>query len=231
MTGHGVRDGERLLPIGLRRPLLALAASSAVLVVTLGVVYHGERAGEGVGGRFDRWVIDALPWTVPVRSSALSSFGALTGMQSAALAAVVLAAVFCALRRWRLAGLAVAGPALTVVTTAAGKHLVSREFYDDPGSLAYPSGHTAGVTSVLLVVALAVLSRVRAQVAAVAALALLVVTAGAATVGLTMVLLNGHYTTDVIGGYCTALAVTLGSAEAVDAVRAPARRHLGVSES
>lgn len=208
-----------LLPRRLRGPLLGLTVSSAGLVVVLGVLYHGEKSRDG----FDQWVVDAMPWGIPVRSPTVWALGAHTGMAEALLLAVLLAVVLGVQRRWWLAVLALAGPAVTVAATVAGKHLVHREFYDDPGTLAYPSGHTAGMTAVALVTALAVLDRTRAHVVATGLAAMLAVVIVAATVGLIMVLLNGHYATDVIGGFCTACAATLGTAWAVDEVRSTAQ--------
>ncbi|MGY1711346.1 phosphatase PAP2 family protein [Geodermatophilus sp. SYSU D00758] len=220
MIAREVPGTGPLIPRRLRGPLFGLAAACAVLIVALGVRYHDDRTF----GRLDRWVVDELPWAIPVRSPALSSFGALTGMAEAVVVATVLAMAFCVLRRWRLAALALAGPALTVLMTVAGKHLVQREFYDDPDSLAYPSGHTAGVTAVALVVALAAIQRVGTRVVVAGLVAMLAVMAVAASVGLVMVLLNGHYATDVIAGYGTAVTATVSTAAVLDRVRLPVWR-------
>lgn len=210
--GKEARDGA-LLPAPVRRPALRLAGGCALVAVALGIHYAGGTAA----GRVDRWVVDLLPWAVHPQERIASAAESVVNPVTVALAAVVLAVVLGLRHRWRLAALAIAGPGLTGVVTETGKAVVRRSL---EGWWAYPSGHTSGATALLLVGALAVLGRDPARAARRAVPALVAVTAGAAAVGLMMVTLHAHYPTDIVGGYCTAVAVTLGTAAAIDRLRA-----------
>jgi membrane-associated phospholipid phosphatase len=85
-------------------------------------------------------------------------------------------------------------------------------------SLAFPSGHTGGATSLALVCALllAAALELRARDTLLLAAAGAVVAGGA--VGTGMVVAGAHYPTDVVGGFCTAVACVLGVALLLDAV-------------
>jgi membrane-associated phospholipid phosphatase len=223
MTSSVPRREARLLPPPVRRPALALLVLCAALVTVLGVRYHDDvRAGRldarvysevsDVTGAYHH-VLSGLASTVPVLVPGL---------------AVVLAAVCAATRRWRAAALALAAPALTALVVESVKHVVDRTMRS---GLAYPSGHTAGATSILVVAGLLVLSRRRGRVGVTAAALFLVALAGAGIVGLIMVAIHAHYATDTIAGFGTAVVVTLGVAFGLDAVprRADPGRALAAS--
>jgi undecaprenyl-diphosphatase len=206
-----------LVPHAVRRPAVGVAALAAVVTVLLGIRYHDATRP----GWVDSWVFGELPTTVRRHRRGLVALANLVDTVPVVLVATVLAVLFLASRRWGLAVVALAGPGATGLVVELAKHLVDRTLDGKPS---LPSGHTAGVTSLLLVVALAILGRVRGHVVPKAAFAMLLVTAGAAGVGLTMVLLRWHYATDTVAGFGTAIAVTIGLALLIDVVRARRRR-------
>lgn len=203
MRVGSVLSGERVLPARLRSPLFVVAALGAVVLVVLGVLYANETTGTAA----DRAIRESLvglrsPW----RQLALV-VDYLAEPVGAALMFAVLVVVFVRLRQVRAAVLVVAATGLSVLVTSGLKPLVGREIND--GFLAYPSGHTATITAVALVVMMAV---VRASLA----WTLAVTTAAALVMAWAQVLLNAHYPTDTVGGFATALAVVPPTAWLVD---------------
>lgn len=166
-----MRD-ERLLPSSVRAPALGLMVGCSVLALTLAVRYHGDRRA----GRVDNWLLGRVPQALHYHAGLLSTLadGALL---SVGVASWVLGVIFGLAGRWSLAASAVLGPLLTMVVTETAKRLVDRTI---GGGLALPSGHTAGTTSILLVVALVAIGRLGTHVRVMAALLLGCVTAGAA---------------------------------------------------
>jgi membrane-associated phospholipid phosphatase len=206
-----VRAPDRpLLPGPLRTGAVVLAIVAALVVAVLAVRYRGASEPGRVDGHLDN-AIDALPGTGHDIAGAVTFFGS---PKAVALGAVVLALVCLAARRPRWAVLAVAGPALTGVATTLGKPLVGRTIDD---SLAFPSGHTGGSTSLALVTALIVAAALGLGTAATAALAAVCAVLGGGAVGTAMALIGAHYPTDVVGGFGTAVAVVLLVALALDA--------------
>lgn len=194
------------MPGPVRRPAAVVAGAGAILAVLLGLRYHDDSRA----GRLDSWTADLF--SAGGHAGALSLVADAVPVVATALAAAM--AIGCLRsRRWTFAAFALAGPLLTTVTVEVGKRLVDRTIH---GDLALPSGHTAGATSVLVVLALLLLARSR-HVAATGALLLAGVALGAAAVGLTMVSIGAHYSTDTVAGFGTALAVTLGVGFALDA--------------
>jgi undecaprenyl-diphosphatase len=207
---------QPIVPGPVRLPAAVLAGAAAVLVVVLGLRYHDDTRA----GRLDSWASDLF---VPgAGRGALSLVADAVPVLAIALAGAIAISCLRA-RRWSFAVFAVAAPVLTTVIVQLGKRVVDRTIH---GQLALPSGHTAGATSVLVVLALMLLARTRRRVLATAALLLAGVAVGAAAVGLAMVSINAHYPTDTVAGFCTALAVTLGVGLGLDAGaarRAPTR--------
>jgi undecaprenyl-diphosphatase len=118
----------------------------------------------------------------------------------------------------------VAAPAATGAVTTLLKALVGRTL---DGDLALPSGHTAGVTAVSLVLALLLVDLVGTPLPApvAAMVVLLPVLAVPGVVALALVATGSHYATDTVAGFCTAVAVTLALGLVLDgpaAGRAPA---------
>lgn len=215
MTG---RSGSAVLPSVVRVRLGAVAGLAVLVVAGLG----GRYAGDGEPGRVDSRVWSALedvpsPWRDVAR--AVDFLGEPRG----AAALVVLAVAGCLLlRRPRAAVLVVTGAALAVGTTTLLKSLVGRTIHGDD-NLAYPSGHTAFLTALALAVALLATGRLGLGRAAGTALVLGAGLVAGAAMGWAQVVLGAHYPTDVLGGWCTALAVIPVTAWLVDRV-ADARR-------
>ncbi|MCU1613568.1 MAG: hypothetical protein JWO98_1108, partial [Frankiales bacterium] len=201
-----------LVPPRLRRAAAGLAGLCAVIVLVLAVRYHGDRQP----GRLDTWVFLDLLGGFRTQESAMGDLSSFASPMSVGLAGVVLAVTFLVSRRPRLAALSVVGPAVTGVVVETGKHVVDRTIH---GGLALPSGHTAGATSILLVIALGFLGRTRTHLVWAAVVALVAVAAGASVIGVAMVSQGAHYATDTVAGFSAAVVVTLALALAVDVVR------------
>ncbi|MBP0452237.1 phosphatase PAP2 family protein [Kitasatospora sp. RG8] len=211
MTG---RPASVLAP-ALRVGLGLMAALAALVVVVLGFRY----AGEGEPGRVDarvRAAVDGVgpPWRHA--ALAMDSLGEPVG--AATLVAAIVTGCLL-LRRPRAAVFVVAGVGIAVGTTTLLKHLVGRTIHG--GYLSYPSGHTAFATALALVVAmLATRRRGRDGPGLGGTAGTLLVLAAALVAGAAMgwaqVALDAHYPTDVLGGWCTALAVVPGTAWLVD---------------
>ncbi|MER5437875.1 phosphatase PAP2 family protein [Streptomyces sp. NPDC002790] len=212
-----------MLPGALRAWLGLVAALSALVVVTIGVMY----AGHSASGRVDRWFVLPTDDSVqpPWRGVALAVD--FLGEPVGAAVLVAAAVVWCLLlRRPRAAVLMVAAVALTVGTGTVIKSVVGRTIHG-PGNLSYPSGHTAFLTALALVVALVAVGRLGLGRAAGAALVFGAGLAAGAVMGWAEVALSAHYPTDAVGGWCTALAVVPATAWLVDRVAdagRPARR-------
>jgi membrane-associated phospholipid phosphatase len=210
VTGRPVRA---VLPAPPRGWLGLTAALAALMVVVLGVLY----AGGSRTGRVDGWVqptedVVRPPW----RNVALAAD--FWGEPAGAALLVVAAVTGCLLLRWpRVAVLVVAGAGLTVGTTTLLKPLVGRTIHGE-GNLSYPSGHTAFVTAVALVVALLVTGRFGLGRATGTSLVLAAAVVVGATMGWAQVSLGAHYPTDVLGGWCTALTVVPATAWLIDRI-------------
>lgn len=207
MTG---RLAPAVLPPSLRAWLGPIAAVAALVVVVLGVLYSGHSRP----GRVDAWIQSAVygvrpPWRQVALS--LDFLGEPVGA-----AAVVVAAVTCCLllRRPRAAVLVVVGAGMSVGTATLLKSLVGRTIHD--GNLSYPSGHTAFLTALALVAALLATGRLGLGRTAGTSLVLAATLVAGAAMGWAQVALGAHYPTDVLGGWCTALAVTPATAWLVD---------------
>ncbi|MFG2129249.1 phosphatase PAP2 family protein [Streptomyces sp. NPDC048751] len=212
MTGRPARPMPAVLPPSLRAPLGLISALAAVVVVVLGVVY----AGDGEPGRVDRWIVAPTADSVgpPWRRVALALD--FLGEPAGAVMLVVALVTGCLLlRRPRAAVLVVAGAAMSVGATTLLKHVVGRTIHGD-GNLSYPSGHTAFATALALVVALLATGRLGLGRTAGTSLVLASALVAGAAMGWAEVALSAHYPTDVLGGWCTALAVIPATAWLVD---------------
>ncbi|WP_406275461.1 phosphatase PAP2 family protein [Streptomyces sp. NBC_00191] len=209
MTG---RPAPAVLPPSLRVWLGLIAALAALVVVVLGVLY----AGHSEPGTVDRWIIQPTADSVgpPWRRVALATD--FLGEPAGAAMLVVAAVTGCLLlRRPRAAVLIVAGVSLTVGASTLLKSLVGRTIHGDD-NLSYPSGHTAFFTALALMVALLAAGRLCLGRTAGMLLVLAAALAAGAAMGWAQVALGAHYPTDVLGGWCTALAVIPATAWLVD---------------
>ncbi|MGR3934167.1 phosphatase PAP2 family protein [Streptomyces sp. BRA346] len=208
MTG---RSAPAVLPPSLRVWLGPVAALAALVVVVLGFLYTDG----GEPGRVDARIAVAVggvgpPW----RHIALATD--FLGEPGGAATLVVAAVMGCLLlRRPRAAVLVVVGCGMTVGTATLLKHLVGRTIHGD-GNLSYPSGHTAFATALALVVALLATGRLGLGRTAGTSLVLAAALVAGAAMGWAQVALGAHYPTDVLGGWCTALAVIPATAWLVD---------------
>ncbi|MFF0063886.1 phosphatase PAP2 family protein [Streptomyces sp. NPDC005279] len=209
MTG---RPAPAVLPPSPRAWLGLIAALAALMVVVLGVLY----AGHSEPGRVDRWIIQPTADSVrpPWRHVALAMD--FLGEPAGSAMLVVTAVAGCLLlRRPRAAVLIVAGVVMTVATTTLLKSLVGRTIHGDD-NLSYPSGHTAFFTALALVVALLATGRLGLGRTAGTSVVLAAALVAGAAMGWAQVALGAHYPTDVLGGWCTALAVIPATAWLVD---------------
>ncbi len=203
-----------MLPPSLRAWLGPIAAFAALVVVVVGVLY----AGHSEPGRVDSWIIRPTADSVrpPWRHVALATD--FLGEPAGAATLVVATVAGCLLlRRPRAAALIVAGAGLTVATATLLKHLVGRTIHGDD-NLSYPSGHTAFITALALMVALIATGRLGLGRTAGTSLVLAAALVAGAAMGWAQVALGAHYPTDVLGGWCTALAVVPATAWLVDRV-------------
>ncbi|GCD40476.1 membrane protein [Streptomyces paromomycinus] len=211
-----------VLPPSLRAWLGAIAALATLTVVVLGVLY----AGHSRPGAVDGWIFPPTADSVrpPWRGVALTVD--FLGEPGGAVVLVTAVVAGCLLLRCpRAAVAAVAGAGVAVGVATLLKFLVGRTIHGD--NLSYPSGHTAFVTALALVVALLAAGRLGLGRTAGVPLVLAAVVVAGAAMGWAQVALGAHYPTDVLGGWCTALAVTPATAWLVDrtADRLGARTH------
>jgi membrane-associated phospholipid phosphatase len=202
-----------LLPGGLHVPAVLAAVLAAGVVSVLALRYAGDSVPGRVDGHLDR-AVDA----VAGGGHRVARLVTLFGTPSFVAVAATGIALGCLLSgRPRAAVLAVAGPGLTGLLTTIGKPLVDRTIGDD-GGLAFPSGHTGGATSLALVVGLLAAAALGLGASGTAVLAATCAVVGGGAVGTGMIVLGIHYPTDVVGGFCTAVAAVLVVALALDAL-------------
>jgi membrane-associated phospholipid phosphatase len=199
-----------VMPPWLRLPSGIIAGLAAVVVMVLALI-HLDDANPG---SFDGPLQEAL-WNVqpPLRyvAEVFDFCGEPVGIT---LVVTALAVACLLLRRLRLAVLAVAAVALVGAISSVLKHVVGRTIHGE--FLSFPSGHTASLTTVALVLALLIAELRRAgRLETVLLTGIGAVVAGFAA-GWSQVALGAHYPTDTLGGFCTALVIVPVTAGLVD---------------
>ncbi|KND40666.1 phosphatase PAP2 family protein [Streptomyces stelliscabiei] len=208
----GRRAAPPVLPVVLRAWLGTVAVLAALGVVVGGVLF----AGDGEPGAVDVRVSAVVDGVGPSwRRVALGTDFLGEPVGAAALVVAVVAGCLLLLRRPRAAVFALASVGAAVGATTLLKSLVGRTIHGDD-NLSYPSGHTAFLTALALAVALLAAGRLRLGRTAGLTLVLAAASAAGAAMGWAQVALGAHYPTDVLGGWCTALAVTPATAWLVD---------------
>jgi membrane-associated phospholipid phosphatase len=189
----------------VRRPATVAAAASALILIALGVRYAGESSGRWL----DETALALFRAWMPMRRGAARWLIELADPLPLVVLVALLAGACLVLGRWRLAVLAVVGPAMTGVATTVLKELIGRT---KNGDLAYPSGHGGAATALALVAGLLLVSLLRVRLwAAVSIVTGLTVAVGGG-MAVAMTLTNYHYLTDTLGGFCAAVSVVLGVA-------------------
>ncbi|MFB7334397.1 phosphatase PAP2 family protein [Streptomyces adustus] len=201
---------EPVVPPMLRGWLGWTAALAALVVVVLGVRY----AGDSEPGTVDARIGDALYGVGPWRRNVALALDFLGEPGGSVLLVGALVTGCLLFRRPRAALLVVAGAGVAVVTATLLKSVVGRTIHGE--HLSYPSGHTAFATALALVVALTVTGRSGLGRTAGLSLVLAAALVSGAAMGWAQVTLGAHYPTDVLGGWCTALAVVPVTAWLVD---------------
>ncbi|WP_369211503.1 phosphatase PAP2 family protein [Streptomyces flavofungini] len=210
MTG---RRAPEVLPPELRGWLGLIACLATLVVAVVGVMY----AGHTQPGRVDRWFVQPTDDSVGPLWRPLALAIDFLGEPAGAAVLVVAAVAGCLLlRRPRAAVLVVAGVVTAVGATTLIKSLAGRTIHD--GNLSYPSGHTAFLTALALMAALCATVRLGLGRTAGVLLVLGAALVAGAAMGWAQVALGAHYPTDILGGWCTALAVTPATAWLVDRV-------------
>jgi membrane-associated phospholipid phosphatase len=202
---RGVR-APAALPRPVRVPLAVVSVLAAAVVLVLGLMFGGESTGTA----FDEVARANLIWLPSPWFQIAQVIDFSAELVGGVLVLGTLVLVFWHTGYRRAAVLAVVGTGLSVAATVVLKPLVGRTIND--GFLSFPSGHTATATSLTLVVAL-VLGQRRA-----ARTMLLITVPAAVAMAWSQIVLNTHYATDTVGGFCTALAVVPPTAWVVDKV-------------
>ena len=203
------------LPPSVRSWLAVVSLVLAVVAVVLAVILGGHSQPSA----FDAWALRVTEWSVPDPSDPLTAawiIGTAGDPPVAAVLVLILVVVCWRMGRKRLAVLAVAGPVATGVVTTVCKPVIHRTINGD--HLSYPSGHTAFVTGMGIVVGLLLVDRFElARARGVAVVLGCAVVAGAA-MAWSQTASIVHYATDTIGGFCTAFALVIPVAWLIDAV-------------
>src|SRR5689334_13190154 len=148
MIRIGTPGQRTAIPHSLRSTLGVGAVLAAVVLTGLGTYY----AGQSTAGPLDRSVTASVESAMPEANIAVLAVDNLGEARIAPLAVVLLAVVCAGLNRRRLAVVALTGPALPGLVMIAMKSASDRTIHGD--NLSYPSGHTAVVTAMAIVVAL-----------------------------------------------------------------------------
>ena len=197
------------LPVPLRRPAVCVAVVAVVAVVALGLRYEGLSSSTRIDRQLDRLGSISAPDTYHVFMLVLTLGNPLPVI----IAVGLLIVLALATGRRRLAVLALVGPGLTGVATSALKPLIDRTLDGQP---VYPSGHAGALTSLAIVAALLLVSVLRPSAGIGMLLVSVTTLAAGGVMAVALITLHKHYPTDIIGGFCTAVAIVLGIALLLD---------------
>ena len=204
---------RRLMPPGLSRPAAVVALLCALTTVILGMRYRGDPAG----GWLDQGVHAAIDSAFPGRHWLLQVM--LTPSEPVVVGIVIgiIALVAMFRRRPNVVVLVVTGPVAAVTLGSVILKPVFGRTYQ--GHLAFPSGHTASLVSVLTVLTLLVAAATRppwrVRLTSLAIMGSLTLTGIVATA---LVGLKAHYVTDTVGGFCCGVATVLVAALTIDRI-------------
>lgn len=213
MTGAsgGSRQDERLV---YRGAAFAWSAVCAAVVVALGLLVVREWAPLlDVDSAIERWVHDwalQAPWAV----QASKLLGLVGGVVVSSVAAVIVVVVLLIARRWWVALTFGLAAALAPFLTERIKEIVERPrpVWADPLALApegdpwsFPSGHATGGIAVWLAIGVALGTLLRSSTAK--AWFTLPWAVLGVSIGLSRIVLGLHWPSDVLAGWCVAIAV------------------------
>jgi undecaprenyl-diphosphatase len=198
------RREQATVPAALRRPAILAVAVASMIVIVLGVRY--------AGGTTPRWLDLRIDTALDLGHAHRRAWWAVlrlgNPLMAIAVPTLLAASAYLAGRR-RLALLAIVGPALTGTAVLVLKPLIGRTLR---GDFAFPSGQTAGATACGLVAGLLIISVLHLdRWTAGLLLGMVVLISGGAT-AIALTIYHWHYSTDTVGGLCTAVAVVLGAA-------------------
>jgi membrane-associated phospholipid phosphatase len=202
-----------------RYPILLVASVAGLLAVALDVTHHGllERQDARIG----RWTFAHTPAAVVRAADVVTQLGSWWAL----LGLTVLGAIVLSRRGRRDEAILLAGALALVSLATNGLKLAFGRPRPSAGSLkplhhtlSFPSGHTSGSTVVLVLLALLLATRHRRAMVAGAVLL-------AGLIGVTRVVVQAHWATDVLAGYCLG-AAALTTALLVRARLSPAGRRV-----
>jgi membrane-associated phospholipid phosphatase len=205
-------------PVSTRAGAWVGSAVAALVVLVLGVLVVREWSpllslDDTIDSAIHRWALQT-PWAVDLARN-LSTIG---GLVPSVYLAIATIAVLLIARRWWTALTVGLVAALAPLLTDQIKNVVDRPRPSWAVSLAtevgpsYPSGHATGGIAVWAVCGVALASLIRdPSWAAVFALPWILV---GIAIGLSRLVLGVHWPSDVVGGWCVALAV-IGAAAAL----------------
>jgi undecaprenyl-diphosphatase len=219
-----LREAVRPLPLVRNsRVFLVVAALSAVVLLAFGFAYAGHTGPSAIDRRLGAWIYPLFRGNRDLARS-IASLGDAPPIVAGTL---LLACVEWRLRSRRGMVLAVMAPCVAIgLADVLLKPLFHRHFTGTGTAyLAYPSGHTTAVATVLATASVLALRRVvvgvarAVQFAFVAGCAAVVI-----SVAFALVAAGYHFTTDTIGGAALALTTVTSLSFVIDAFM-DRRRH------
>lgn len=193
--------------------MTALVLVSAVVVVVEGLVHRSSSGADGL----DRTISAAL-WTIwPAPGAFAYAVDGLVTLVPIVLTVAVLGAASVLSRQRRLIVLVLLGPFGVVAATTVLKPLVGRTIHGE--NLSFPSGHTGYATAIGLLLGFLVVGLARPSRRGWALVALLLpALATGCFMAVDQIVLDAHYPSDTLGGFCTAVTVICTLALLVDLV-------------